>query len=93
MEVSPETLALDTINAVGPAGHFLAQKHTRKYMKYAMQRAITHQVGPNGKYRDPHEVACEKLDWILKNHQPELLEEAKRDELTRILAAADREMN
>ena len=92
MEVSPETLALDTINAVGPAGHFLAQKHTRKYMKYAMRRAITHQVGPNGKYRDPHEVACEKLDWILKNHQPEPLEEARQNELTRILAAADQEM-
>jgi hypothetical protein len=38
-------------------------------------------------------VACEKLDWILKNYQPEPLEEAKRNELTRILAAADREMD
>jgi trimethylamine--corrinoid protein Co-methyltransferase len=93
MEVSPETLALDTINAVGPAGHFLAQKHTRKYMRNAMTRAITHQVGPDGKYREPHEVACEKLSWILKNHQPEPLEEAKQAELARILAAADREMN
>src|SRR3990172_12016115 len=28
--VDEETLALDAIAAVGPGGHFLAQKHTRK---------------------------------------------------------------
>jgi len=92
IEVSPETLALDTIRAVGPGGHFLAQKHTRKHMRTAMKPAITHHSGPDGKYRDPLEVAREKVAWILDNYQPEPLEAAKRAELARILAAADREL-
>jgi trimethylamine--corrinoid protein Co-methyltransferase len=92
MEVSPETLALDVIRSVGPGGHFLAQKHTRQHMRTAMKPAVTQQIGPDGKYRDPLEVAREKVGWILDNHQPEPLEDAKRAELTRILEAADREL-
>jgi trimethylamine--corrinoid protein Co-methyltransferase len=92
MEVSPETLALDTIHAVGPGGHFLAQKHTRLHMRESMKRAITHQVGSDGKYRDAREVAREQVTWILENHHPEPLEPAKKIELDRILAAADREL-
>jgi hypothetical protein len=37
-------------------------------------------------------VAREKVRWILENYAPEPLEEAKRAELSRILAAADREL-
>ena len=92
MEVSPETLALDTIDAVGPGGHFLAQKHTRTHMRESMKRAITHQVNPEGKYRDAREVAIEKTKWILENHHPELLEASKQAELTRILTTADKEL-
>ncbi len=92
MDVNPETLALDTINAVGPGGHFLAQKHTRNHMRDSMKRAITHQVGPDGKYRDAREVAIEKTKWILENHHPEPLEESKQTELTHILASADHEL-
>ena len=93
MEVSPETLALDVIRNVGPGGHFLAQKHTRKHMRTAMKPAVTQQMGPDGKYRDPLEVAREKVKWILENYQPQPLEEAKQAELARILEAADRELN
>jgi len=45
----------------------------------------------NGGFRDPIEVAKEKLDWILDNHHPEPLEETKQAELKGILAAAERE--
>jgi trimethylamine--corrinoid protein Co-methyltransferase len=92
VELSAETLALDVIRAVGPGGHFLAQKHTRKHMRTAMKPAITHQMGQDGKYRDPLEVARERVTWILNNHQPEPLEQAKKAELTRILESADREL-
>jgi trimethylamine--corrinoid protein Co-methyltransferase len=92
MEVSAETLALDVIQNVGPGGHFLREKHTRKHMRTAMAPGLTHQIGPDGKYRDPLEVAREKVRWILEKYRPEPLEEAKRAELTRILAAADREL-
>lgn len=92
MEVTPETLALDTIQSVGPGGHFLAQKHTRTHMREALKRGLTHQVGPDGKYRDPQEVAVEQVRWILENHKPEPLEKAKQAELNRLLASADKEL-
>ncbi len=92
LEINSETLALDTIRAVGPSGHFLAQKHTRKHMRTAMVPSVTQQMGKDGKYRDPLEVAREKVTWILENYQPEPLEEAKRKELTRILKAAESEL-
>ncbi len=92
MEISSDTLAIDVMRAVGPGGHFLAQKHTRKHMRTAMVPAITQQPDQAGKYRDPLEVAREKVDWILKNHQPEPLEDAQKAELARILQAADQEL-
>jgi len=45
-----------------------------------------------GGYRDPVEVARERVAWIRANHHPEPLEPAKAAELTRILAAADRDL-
>jgi len=92
MEISPDSLAVDVIQNVGPGGHFLAQKHTRKHMPHTMKRALTHQIGPEGKYRDPLEVAREKVEWILKNHRPEPLETAKQKELACILETAGHEL-
>jgi trimethylamine--corrinoid protein Co-methyltransferase len=92
MEVSPETLAVDVVRAVGPGGHFLGQRHTRKHMRTAMVPAITHHRDHEGKYRDPLEVAREKVRWILENYQPDPLETAAQSELAQILAAADREL-
>lgn len=93
MDVNEETLALGTIRDVGPGGHYLSQKHTRKHMRSVVRRlGITHEMDAEGKYRDPLEVAREKVMWIFENYQPEPLEEAKKAELTRILAAAGREL-
>jgi len=93
MDVNDETLALDIIGDVGPGGHYLSQKHTRKHMRpIAKQMGITHEMDADGKYRDPLEVAREKVMWILENYQPEPLEQAKQAELTRILKAADKEL-
>jgi trimethylamine--corrinoid protein Co-methyltransferase len=91
-EVSPETLALDTIRAVGPGGHFLAQRHTRKHLREVVKFGITYEAGSDGQFRDPVEVAREKVDWVLRNHHPLPLDETKKVELERILAAADREI-
>lgn len=91
LEVNPETLALDVIQNVGPGGHFLAQKHTRKHMRHAMERSVTHQLNKQSQYRDPLEVAREKITWILENHEVEPLDPAKQAELGRILQSAERE--
>ena len=92
MDVSPETLAVDVINTVGPGGHFLSQKHTKKYMRTSMVRALTHQLGTDGKYLHPREVARERVRWILENHHPEPPTADVQKELDRILAAADKEL-
>jgi len=92
LDVSPETLALDTVNTVGPGGHYMGQKHTRKYMRDALTRGLTHQPDAEGRYREPREVAIERVRGILANHQPDPLDDAKAAELTRIMAAADKEI-
>ena len=92
MEVSPETLAVDTINNVGPGGHFLAQKHTRKHMRTSMVRGIIHQIDSTRKTTKPVEYAREKVAWILENHHPEPPSDDVQKEIDRILAAADKEL-
>jgi trimethylamine---corrinoid protein Co-methyltransferase len=92
LDVNEETLALDTVHAVGPGGHYLGQRHTRNHIRESLVRSITHQIGEDGKYRDPRVVAIDKVDWIRKNHQPDPLETEKQAELKRILAAADKEI-
>ncbi|NWG35778.1 MAG: trimethylamine methyltransferase family protein [Chloroflexi bacterium] len=92
MDVDDETLAMDTIRAVGPGGHFLAQRHTRKHIRTSLVRGLTHELDANNKYRNPHEAAREQVRWILDNHHPQPLDAAQQAELARILSAADREI-
>ncbi len=92
MDIDAETLAVDVVANVGPAGHFLYEPHTRRFMKEAMRRALTHRPAETGGYRDPVEVARDTVSWIRANHHPEPLEVAQQAELDRILAAAAAEL-
>jgi trimethylamine--corrinoid protein Co-methyltransferase len=91
LDTSPEALALDVIKEVGPRGYYLAHRHTRMNLRRRQFSDLTAQPHKGGGYRDPLEVAREKVDWILANHHPQPLEEAQKVELTKILKAADRE--
>jgi trimethylamine---corrinoid protein Co-methyltransferase len=91
LDTSSEALALDVIKEVGPRGHYLAHRHTRTNLRRRQFSDLTGQPHKGGGYRDPLEVAREKVDWILANHHPQPLEEAQKAELTKILHAADRE--
>jgi trimethylamine--corrinoid protein Co-methyltransferase len=91
LDTSPEEVALEVIKQVGPRGHFLAHKHTRTNMRRRQFSDLTGQVNPGGGYRDPTEVAREKMEWILANHHPQPLDETQQAELARILSSADRE--
>ena len=93
LDISAESLALDTIDAVGAGGHYLAQKHTRKHMREAMKRGVCHQLTPEGKYQEPRQYAIDQTKWILANHHPEPLEAARLAELDSILASADKQLN
>jgi trimethylamine---corrinoid protein Co-methyltransferase len=92
VEINDEMLAMDAIRAVGPGGHFLGQKHTRQHIRNSLVRGVTHQLDSSGRYRDPREVARDRVKWILENHQPEPLEKNQQTELTCILTAADKEL-
>jgi trimethylamine--corrinoid protein Co-methyltransferase len=92
IDIDDESLALEAIAEVGPGGHYLGARHTRRHMREAVKPAITHQQGPDGVFRDPIEVAREKAEWIWREYVPEPLDPAKAAELTRILAAADAEL-
>jgi trimethylamine--corrinoid protein Co-methyltransferase len=92
LDISREALALEVIKAVGPRGHFLNQRHTRKHLREVPFSDLTAQPDKEGGYRDPVDVAREKTNWILENHHPQPLEEAQQAELKRILKAADKEL-
>ncbi len=91
LDTSPEAIALGVIREVGPRGHFLAHRHTRRNLRQRQFSDITAQPRPGGGYRDPVEVAREKANWILANHHPEPLDEAQKAELNKILSSADAE--
>ncbi|MGD8625727.1 MAG: trimethylamine methyltransferase family protein [Anaerolineae bacterium] len=92
LDTSREELALDVIKEIGPRGHYLSHRHTRKQMRRRQFSDITRQLGPDGRIRDAIEVAREKTDWILENHHPEPLADEQQAELDRILLAAAREL-
>jgi trimethylamine--corrinoid protein Co-methyltransferase len=88
VSVNPETLALDVINAVGPGGNFLTQKHTKKHMrelwlpKYMDRRPYNVWEAKQDGARD---WANEEARRILKTHQPESLDPQLAAELERII--------
>lgn len=92
LDTSTGSMALDVIQAVGPRGHFLGERHTRDHMRKLDFSEVVYIPKQGGGYRDSIEVAREKTDWILKNHHPEPLEGAQQAELKQILQAAEREL-
>jgi trimethylamine--corrinoid protein Co-methyltransferase len=93
IDTSPDYLALDVIDSVGPRGHYLRERHTRDYFRKLGFSDIVHVPAGEGTYRNPLEVAREKTDWILKNHHPEPLSEHQQAELSRIIVAAENELS
>jgi trimethylamine--corrinoid protein Co-methyltransferase len=94
IDLSTEGLALDVIQAVGPGGHYLSQKHTRRQVRSLWIPPLTHPapVLGSGEHPDIRTRARAELGRILAEHEPEPLEAAKRSELMRILEAAGREL-
>jgi len=95
IEVNDNTLSFDMIREVGPRGTFLMQRRTADELPKLWPPSILfEEPGLAGKkYRDPLEVAHEAVDWILKNHHPSPLPEEIRQELEKIVAAADQDEN
>jgi trimethylamine--corrinoid protein Co-methyltransferase len=90
--INEETLALDTIRAVGPGGNFLAQKHTRKHMR----DLFLPEYMDRRPYNEWEEKGDGARDWararaqqILATHQPDPLDRRLSAELKRIIASVE----
>ncbi|MGB2963895.1 MAG: trimethylamine methyltransferase family protein [Anaerolineales bacterium] len=92
LNTSPDYMALDVIDAVGPRGHFLRERHTREYFRKLDFSDVQLVPTTAGEYRDVLEVAREKTDWILENHHPEPLSGDQQKELSKIVKAAEKEL-
>jgi trimethylamine--corrinoid protein Co-methyltransferase len=90
-QVDPAEFPFDVIKDVGPGGHYLRQKHTRKHMRDFRYSTLVREKDANGKPRDPVDVALEEFKHIKKTHHPEPLPEATLKELDKILESAERE--
>ena len=91
--VDDETLALDVIDAVGPGGNFLKQKHTRQHMRELwvpqfMDRRSYEAWEEQGD--GAPEWARAKAQQILATHQPEPLDPQISTEFGRIIASREK---
>ncbi len=93
IEVNDETLAFEAIANVGPGGHFLAQKHTKKHMR----ALFVPQFLDRRPYSEWETKKDNAPDWalakarkILKEHQPEPLDEKIRAEMEKIIASVEK---
>ena len=95
IDTSIDGLALDIISNVGPGGHFLAQKHTRKYLRELWIPNLSNPRISKGEKSSPdiQQRARRDFEKILKDHQPQPLEESVRQELRNILNSAEKEIN
>ncbi len=94
IDTSPEGLALDVIESVGPRGHYLAQEHTRRHLRHIWIPGLTHPRPPLDGSPLPgiRERARARLEAILAGHRPEPLPHEVQAELRAILDAAQREL-
>jgi trimethylamine--corrinoid protein Co-methyltransferase len=83
-------VSLDVIKSVGPGGHFLREKHTRKHIRDFHYSPILRQLDANGNLREPRDVAIDEFQNLFDNHHPEPLPEDVISEMDQVLAAAEK---
>ncbi len=92
--VTPETLAVDVIEQVGPGGHFLTQDHTRRHFRSEfwfptlMDRQMRRAWEASGS-ETLAERARAKVKDILKHHEPLPIPADVEARLRAIVAQAD----
>ncbi|UCE43460.1 MAG: trimethylamine methyltransferase family protein [Candidatus Bathyarchaeota archaeon] len=85
IKVDGETLADDLIHKVGPAGNFLAEKHTLEHLR---KEIVAAEILDKSKVKDIQETARERARNLLSAHQPEPLEKSIQEELRGIVKKA-----
>lgn len=94
IDTSADKLALDVIETVGPGGHVLSQKHTRRTIRDIWMPGITHPPPTieDKPFPDIRERAKERFEKILIEHQPDALPKDIQVELQSIMKAAEKQM-
>jgi trimethylamine--corrinoid protein Co-methyltransferase len=89
VEVNDETLALDLIQRVGSEGSYLGQRHTLNHIREVFQPRLwdsdPFDLWTQKGRKDPMVVARERVDRILKEHQPVPLDPTIRERLDGIV--------
>jgi len=93
-ELSRERIGMEVIRTVGPGGNFMAEEHTRNFLrqehwrpKFANRENSEVWLMKGGKgYR---EIATQKAKEILKTHKPEPLSETVQAQLAAIVKKAE----
>jgi trimethylamine--corrinoid protein Co-methyltransferase len=91
--VDDETLALDTIAAVGPGGNYLSQKHTLKHMREIFMPQFMDRRPYSEwetKHDNPSDWALAKARKILDTHQPDPLDEKIGAEMAKMIGSLEK---
>ena len=94
--VNKETIALDVIKKVGPAGNYLSQRHTLKYMRQELSTTTLinrkmRENWENAGAKDLVQVAREKARHILETHKPTPLPDDVRKRIREIVEEGEEE--
>jgi trimethylamine--corrinoid protein Co-methyltransferase len=93
IEITPETLALDVIDEVGPGGEFVTTDHTLQHFKECWYPRVldrrSHQSWIDAGQPNAVEMAREIARRAIAEHQPEPLPEAALATLREMVAQAD----
>ena len=91
IDTSTDQIALDVIKSVGPGGHYLGQKHTRRTIREIWLPELTHPspTMDGSQQLTERERARELFRKILNDHQPEPLTPEVETELRSVIKAAE----
>jgi trimethylamine--corrinoid protein Co-methyltransferase len=98
VHVDDERLAVDLIAKVGPGGHYLAEEHTRRYLRegeYWMSELLDRESVANWKKaggRTLAEVAREKARRILREHHTPSPSSESQKQIASILRQAEKSL-
>ncbi|MDJ0986552.1 MAG: trimethylamine methyltransferase family protein [Desulfobacterales bacterium] len=96
IDVSEDSVALDVIHRVGPAGEFMTQEHTYDHMRDFSQNKLydrrSRDVWLEKGARDLTECAYEKARYVIENHNPKPLPEGASAAMQAITAEHEAEL-
>ncbi|RBP59662.1 trimethylamine--corrinoid protein Co-methyltransferase [Alkalibaculum bacchi] len=95
VRVTDDSLAVDIINKVGPAGSFLGEKHTVKYMKTDQSRAKIFDRNMRSSWEANGSVSINDkvkkiAQEIINEHQPMPIDKDVLDQFKVIIASAEK---